>query len=775
MLRGVPIRWLLVLAALVLASTLGAKNGLGRSDQLLYDVFLSARAHTPSEQVVIVAIDDASLAELGRWPWPRERHIDLIERIMADAPRAIGLDLLLSEPDTRTPGLDERLAQALHRSERVVLPVFMTSVNGWDYAAVLPIAPLARAAAALGHVSVELDNDGIVRSVFLQEGTGGEWLPHFSVALLRLAGWLPETTELPGRRDPDRAPVGLDNLWHRDYWLPIAFAGPPGTIAQVSARDVLQGRLPPGLLEDRIVLVGSTAVGLGDAYPTPVSGQSMLMPGVEISANIIDNLLSGHLLQVAQPWQNAVFSLLPVLLLAIGLWRLPPRGVLLLVSALLLATLAASYLALRLAGYWFAPAAALLTLTLLYPLWNWCRLEAAMLYLDDELRRLHTLDTALGMAAPLAPGDPLDRRINSLRHAADELRALHVFISSTMESLPDITLVVDDQGRVLLANEAAAHYFQAAHPSALRARRLTDLFTAMTPVREGLMLRFDQDLPTLLGAHPDARANGIECQDAHQRDFLLKIVPCADPQGRLSLWILSLIDVSALREAERRRDAALRFLSHDMRSPQTAIQSLLRMYRSDPGAMSHHEVLDRIESHVGRTQALAESFVQLARAESVSIKREFVDYVAIMMDATDACWAAARTRDIRLETDLTDEPAHGVGDPGLLTRALINLLDNAIKYSPRGSTVHARVAITEPGWVCLAVRDQGRGIAPEDHAKVFQRFARFGPDAHDGTQGVGLGLAFASAVAQRHGGRICFQSAPGQGSEFQLHLKTEAL
>ncbi len=777
--RRVPDRWLLVLATLGLAALLGWQNGLGRFDRQLYDTFLAAMPHPPSDRIVIVSIDDPSLAELGRWPWPRDVYTDLIERISVYSPRAIGLDLLLSEPDAHAIGADERLAQALQRSGVVVLPVFMAALTGTAYTPVPPLPGLQAAAAGLGHVSVELDSDGMVRSVFLREGTGGNWWPHFATRLLEVAGYRQSQAALPGRRDPDPSPGHDDGLWHRDYWLPIDFAGPPGTYAHISASDVLRGDVPPGLLENRIVLVGTTAIGLGDVYPTPVSGESVLMPGVEISANIIDNMLSGRILQTVQPWQNAVFCMLPVLLLAPGLWLLAPRKVLMLVVVSIASTLATSYLALRWGGYWFAPGAGLMALVLLYPLWSWCRLEVAINYLDDELVRLHRQDTALTLPEPTPGGDLLDHRIDSLRHAAAELRALHLFISGAIGSLPDITVVADNSGKIVLANQAAAQYLGVSQLADLRGRWLPQLMHSLVLVDGASLFETSQGLPDTHDAGPAFRtiaANiseaGIGCQDTQGRDFLLKVAPCADPSGQFSVWIFSLIDISALREAERKRDATLRFLSHDMRSPQAAIQALLNLRHSNPHAMSHDELLDRIQGHVGRTQALADNFVQLARAESLALKREFVDYTAVMLDATDACWALAQAKSIRVQTELPDDPAGGMGDSDMLTRALINLVDNAIKYSPPGSVVSCAVRAAERGWWCLSVQDQGRGIAPADHARVFQQFARFG-DAENEQSGIGLGLAFVKTVAQRHGGRVEFDSEPGIGTEFRFYARSE--
>src|SRR5690606_7121715 len=159
----------LFLVLFSLALVLGWQNGLGRLDQSLYDLFLSSHAKPVREDVVIVAIDDYSIAELGHWPWPRRHHANIINTIGKAQPRAIGLDVLLSEQDTR----DARLIAALQRYPLVVLPVAMTSA-GMGTTAGLPLKALAHSAAALGHINLAHDNDGVVRSIFL---CGGQRTP----------------------------------------------------------------------------------------------------------------------------------------------------------------------------------------------------------------------------------------------------------------------------------------------------------------------------------------------------------------------------------------------------------------------------------------------------------------------------------------------------------------------------------------------------------------------------------------------------------------------
>ena len=125
---------LILLALLVSVSGLFVHyDVLWRWDNLAYDAQLSAWERDVSEDIIIVAIDDDSLNKEGRWPWPRSKHADLINKLELESPRAIGLDIIFSEPDRNNPLSDEKLAKAIKASGKVVLPLFMTQENRFSH------------------------------------------------------------------------------------------------------------------------------------------------------------------------------------------------------------------------------------------------------------------------------------------------------------------------------------------------------------------------------------------------------------------------------------------------------------------------------------------------------------------------------------------------------------------------------------------------------------------------------------------------------------------
>lgn len=227
-----------------------------------------------------------------------------------------------------------------------------------------------------------------------------------------------------------------------------------------------------------------------------------------------------------------------------------------------------------------------------------------------------------------------------------------------------------------------------------------------------------------------------------------------------------LIDLSAERDAERQRATLLRFLSHDLRAPHSAILALLDVRPAEDEA--GQQVYRQIEQQVRRALGLTDAFVQLAKAESDAYRFEACMFTMLAMDAADQLWPLAQQKDIDLRRDWDDEQEPMVwADPGLLTRALFNLLENAVKYSPAGTVVSLSIRL-EGDWLSCRIVDQGKGIAAAELPRLFSQYQRFA--SAEGSAGLGLGLAMVKTVIDRHGGRIGCQSQVGQGTTFEIRL-----
>ena len=622
--RRIFLEWLAVALLATAGVALAVATDLfRRADNLLYDQLIRFESEPASDEIIVVAIDNDSVARIGGFPWPRDVHARLLDRLEAARPRAILYDVLFVDPSPA----DQALAEAVS-STRPILPLYMEvpGRNGEPVSVIEPIAPLLAAGAEVGHVNLSPDEDGIVRRAWLAEGRGDRLWPHVAaLTACRAAG---AACDLPRRGEGD-------GLVRAEPYL-IPFAGGRQHFRTVPLFAVLEGTVPAEFFTDRIVLVGATASGLGDAYATPLAERNTLMPGVELNANIVQALISGRAIEPAGPAVRYALALLPLWVLLAGFLLARPRFNFLLGLGLGLAVVAGSVALLLLGGLWAPPVAALAGLLIVYPLWAWRRLEATTSYLKEEFARFRN--------------DP-DPLLANARPAGDAVQS---------------------------------------------------------------------DIELLRGA------------------------------------------IAHLRTATRQREEALQFLTHDMRSPQASILSTL----DQAGGAVEAGTARRIESYARRTLALADGFVQLARAESQQVARDETDLCDVVLDAVDDLWPQSSAKRISVETQGCEGEHLVLGDRSLLTRAVINLVGNAIKYSPEKSTVRCRLT-SEAGQAVVCVEDEGPGISEEQRARLFEPFRRLG---HGGPEGAGLGLAFVRLVAIRHGGTVDCHSNPGEGCRFELRL-----
>lgn len=225
----------------------------------------------------------------------------------------------------------------------------------------------------------------------------------------------------------------------------------------------------------------------------------------------------------------------------------------------------------------------------------------------------------------------------------------------------------------------------------------------------------------------------------------------------------------ARQQSEMRVRQFVADASHELRTPLASIRGyaeLTRRGREDVGPDTRH-ALGRIESEAGRMTLLVEDLLLLARLDAGRpLQFEQTDLIPLVVDTISDARAAGMDHNWRL--DLPDEPALVSGDAARLQQVLINLLGNARKHTPEGTTVTARVQRRGP-WMCVDVEDNGQGIPPELLPHVFERFARGDSSRSRASGSTGLGLAIVQAVATAHGGAVTVDSMPGR-TVFTMHL-----
>ncbi|HWU99197.1 MAG TPA: CHASE2 domain-containing protein [Oxalicibacterium sp.] len=763
---------------LACAALLGYVRGIGQTDRLIYDNLVKVTHRPAIGQVAIIAIDKVSIASLGRWPWERRVHADLLDILSRSKAKAIGMDIIFSEPETISDD-DAYLAEAIEKNRRVVLPVLVERTST-GLQTTLPLSPFKTAARGLGHTHFTFDADGVVRSVFLQESLQDTAWPQFAVSIFNVGRDVQDGHVKAGSQDVEKLRTdgfttghyAPDSLLHHHFLERIPFAGPPGHFSTVSYIDVLSGRIPPSFFDGKYVLIGATAAGIASMFPTPVTTEQRVMSGIEVNANILAGLIEKRGIRDAARWEVALFTVIAAFAALFVCRYFSPFSALGMTAALLCFVSLATY-AIFLAEIWLPPGAALLMVIAVYPLWNWRRLEAALTYLGEEFSRLNQ-DATMVLRQRNETGiqdnsDFLDRQINAIRLAADHSRDMHQFVIDNLNSMPDATLVLSQKIEMLMYNRTASEYFKTIGLN--ESNGPPDIYEIFShfdqPMDAGIRRTWCE---VLLHPTEGGRTAERETRDVNGREFLIKSAPSRMEDGTTLGWIISLIDVTSLRAAERRREESLNFISHDMRVPQSSILALIQLQKNPATAFAMPEFLSRIERSVETTLNLAENFVHLAKAESQAYQFQETDFASMLAEAADNMWAFAHSKSIDIVVDAQTDNLWLNVDRSLVVRALGNLLSNAIKFSPEDSRVicTARPAIRSGGnYVRCCIADQGQGIDPSKHDIIFSPFLRADEQGRDG---VGLGLAFVKMVIERHGGKIDLTSAPGAGSAFSITL-----
>ena len=249
--------------------------------------------------------------------------------------------------------------------------------------------------------------------------------------------------------------------------------------------------------------------------------------------------------------------------------------------------------------------------------------------------------------------------------------------------------------------------------------------------------------------------------------------PNGSLQERPSGAVVVLHDVTELRRLERVRQDFVANVSHEFKTPLTAIQgfaeTLLGGALDDP--TNNRRFLEIIRNHAIRLARLTNDLLKLARIEAGKLEVQFssVGLMELIEGCAETTLLKANRKDITLEIDVPPKLPPVRGDASLLRDVLQNLLDNAVQYTPEGGRIHV-TASAGPREAVIAVTDTGIGIPLADQERIFERFYRVDVARSREAGGTGLGLSIAKHIVEAHGGRLCVESNVGQGSKFSFSI-----
>ncbi|VEN74565.1 PAS domain-containing sensor histidine kinase [Candidatus Desulfarcum epimagneticum] len=336
-----------------------------------------------------------------------------------------------------------------------------------------------------------------------------------------------------------------------------------------------------------------------------------------------------------------------------------------------------------------------------------------------------------------------------------------------LSSMTEGIVALDPRGRALSANRAARDIFS--HTDIQKGMGLHEI------VRDpALNEMVKKTMETGRGHDGDIVLQREEERLVHVRCAPLRGAEPDSPDPGAAGTLLALSDVTQLRRLEHiRRDFAAN-VSHELKTPLTAIRGFVETLAS--GAVESEDdrrrFLSIIRRHVGRLSAIIEDLMALSRIENregfEEIRLEDASLKDVIRAAVQTCESAAEEKgiDIRvyLDSDMTVR-----ANPGLLERAFVNLMDNAVKFSGEGREIHVKAGRNGDD-IRVRFRDFGPGIPSRGLPRLFERFYRADAPRDPGPGGAGLGLAIVKHIALAHGGGVDVESAPGKGSVFTFRL-----
>jgi signal transduction histidine kinase/CHASE2 domain-containing sensor protein len=627
--------------------------------------------------------------------------------------------------------------------------------------------------------------------------------------------------EVPVTRDPGNLMIESGEVKVQTMLAPrlmIDYIGPSGSFAPqtVSFSDVIDGRVGHEKLGRKYVLIGATAATLGERVASPLihtvqsqRPRSELMPGVEVLANQVNTILRGRFYRETPDWlawfSAALISAVVILFAALAQGNYEIMRQVAALGGLLIFILIGSYLAFT--KFFLLPPLVpmLIAFVAAVPL---TLLRRSLLLSDEIDARIEELSRAgRSMSLPEnhfsvngSPGTATGYNralstqwLRGLRGAswkARELKALNqqllqheVFVDRALRAIEDGLIIATADAKIVFANSRAIRILglpervliggdlferinEAESFSALQASSLVSRLQSAQSAREDLQQLLDD-------RRPIERELTIGSSAGNTRHYLLRVSTVSDSvDGAVCGIVAVLSDITRQRELQRTQRDVMALVTHELKTPITAIQGMSEVLAQfEVDSARQREMHLTINDEAKRLARMIDEYLDLTRLESGARRLriaplridQLLERSLLLLNPM------AERRGISIIRKFPNDLPPLLGDADLITRAVTNLIDNAIKFSPADSTVTVS-AHTDVQAMVIEVADEGHGISPEFLPSIFEKFYRVPRVTDADVPGTGLGLALVREVAELHGGRVSVESKPGAGSVFSLRL-----
>lgn len=339
-------------------------------------------------------------------------------------------------------------------------------------------------------------------------------------------------------------------------------------------------------------------------------------------------------------------------------------------------------------------------------------------------------------------------------------------LSTILASMSEGVIAVDPDLRMIIVNRSALEILNLKMDS-IEGRTLYEV------LRNHKMQTFVENL--LAGNAP--AEDEIEWDAEEKRRLVLRGSIMTDPDSDLPSGAVVVIrDVTRMRKLEEMRRDFVANVSHEIKTPVTAIKTAVETLSAEEDSFPPplRKFLEIIGRHADRLSALVSDVLSLSALESNPSEQGMLfnfrkeNLADILKTAIELCASRAENAGVKLLLDCPEDLTVNA-DSSLLEQAVVNLVDNAVKYSPSGETVRITGAETAAR-ILIAVKDHGCGIPEKEHKRIFERFYRVDKARSRKLGGTGLGLSIVKHIAFAHNGNVRLESAPGTGSTFIIEL-----
>ncbi len=399
---------------------------------------------------------------------------------------------------------------------------------------------------------------------------------------------------------------------------------------------------------------------------------------------------------------------------------------------------------------------------------------------------------------------PLSVAVAQQRHSAAEVASGRETLERLVASATGTAIIaLDEVGRVTLFNPGAERMLGVGSAevvgSGLDRFHPAEELARLAEVA-GTRPRFVDICRALVAGHEPRQLWRFVRADGEERTMLLSLAAVPDADGRTAGFLATAEDVTereraqeALVQALEHQATAVRRLeeldqtktdfvstvSHELRTPITNIVGYTEMLEDGAGGdltATQRDFLGRVSRNSGRLLLLIEDLLTLSRIESSAMELQLVgcDLATVVADAYDTVLTGLNRRDLEVRVEVPGDPVEMEADPRQLERLLVNLLTNAVKFTPDGGTITVRLD-AEEDTVHLTVTDDGVGIPEAEQSRLFTRFFRSSTATAQAIQGTGLGLTIVKTIVTLHRGRVHITSTPGRGTVVSVSLPRAAI